>query len=182
MPTIFTHALLPLIGAAALPRLRLSKRLVALGMAAAVIPDLDVVTGWLLQIPHTHDFGHRGATHTLLFALLLAVAALLQARLLRTRAATAFLFVALATLSHPLSDMLTRGGKGIMIFWPVEDARYKFLATPIEASPVGLKAFETGVIWQVLLSELLWLLVPSALVVYFARLGMKSAAPRAATD
>jgi inner membrane protein len=182
VPTIFTHALLPLIGAAALPQLRLSKRLVAAGMAAAVIPDLDVLTGPLFQIPHTHDFGHRGASHTLLFALLLASVAMLRAGALRAPPLTAFLFLALATVSHSLADMLTQGGKGIMILWPLEDARFKFLLHPIEASPVGMKAFETGVIWQVLLSETLWLLLPAALVAFFTRLAIKSAAPRSVAD
>ena len=182
MPTVFTHALLPLIGAAALPQLRPSKRLVAAGMAAAVIPDLDVITGRLLQIPHTHDFGHRGATHTLLFALLLAVFATLGAKPLRARPATVFLFIALATLSHPLTDMLTRGGKGIMILWPLEDTRFKFIAQPIEATPVGFKGFETGVIWQGLLFEALWLLLPLLFVAFFVRLVMKTAERHSSAD
>ena len=174
MPTIISHALIPLIGAAALPSLRLPKRLVAAGMAAAILPDADVITGRLFEIPHTHDFGHRGATHTLLFALLLAAAAMVWSKSLRTRPGVAFLFMAVSTLSHPLADMLTRGGKGIMILWPLEDARFKFLAHPIEASPVGLKAFETGVIWQVLLSEILWLLLPLLFIAFSARLALKS--------
>lgn len=182
MPTIFSHALLPLIGAVALPNLGLSKRLIIAGMAAAILPDADVLTGRLFQIPHTHDLGHRGATHTLLFALLVAGAALLRVRILQARPATAFLFLGLATLSHPLADMLTRGGKGIMILWPFEDARFKFLAHPIEASPVGLKAFETGGIWQVLASEALWLLVPAVFVAFLARVAMKRPSPSASAD
>jgi inner membrane protein len=182
VPTIFSHALLPLIGAVALPNAGLSKQLVIAGMIAAVLPDADVITGRLFEIPHTHDFGHRGATHTFVFAILIACAALLRAQMLRARPAVAFLFVALATLSHPLADMLTEGGKGIMILWPFEDARFKFFAHPIEASPVGLKAFESGIIWQVLASEALWLLLPAMFVAFFARFALKTLPPSESAD
>lgn len=173
MPTILTHALLPLIGAAAVPKGYLSTRLIVAGMAVAMLPDADVV-GRYFHVPHTHDFGHRGATHTLLFALLVGGLGMLAARSLRTTRAKAFLFLWLSTLSHALTDMLTEGGKGIMMFWPLEDSRLKFLLHPIEASPVGLTAFETGVIWQVLLSETRWLLIPAVLIAFFARLTVKT--------
>jgi len=173
MPTILTHALLPLIGAAAAPRARLSKRLVAAGMIAAALPDADVIVR-SFGVPHTHDFGHRGATHTILFAILVAIGGWLAARPLRSSPTPAFLFVLLSTLSHPLTDMLTSGGKGIMLYWPLEHVRFKFLFHPVEASPVGLQGIESGAIWHVLLSEALWLLLPALLLAFFCRWALYS--------
>lgn len=182
MPTIFTHALLPLVGAAAVPPLSLPKRLIVTGMVFAMLPDADVITARTFDIPHTDDLGHRGVTHTLLFALLLAGTTMLFADFFRARRSTVLLFLALATLSHPLADMLTQGGKGIMILWPIEDARFKFLAHPIQASPVGFKAFDTGVIWSVLWSEIRWLLLPAVFVAFLARLATKRQASLRSTD
>src|SRR4029453_11647098 len=47
--------------------------------ALAMLPDADVLPV-ALGIPDTGLFGHRGLTHTLLFALVVAVAAALMAR------------------------------------------------------------------------------------------------------
>ena len=42
MPTVLTHALLPVAAGIALGRSRVPPRLVAAGMAAAMLPDADV--------------------------------------------------------------------------------------------------------------------------------------------
>lgn len=168
MPTIFTHALLPVIAAVGLSNPRLSSRLVAAGAAVAILPDADIV-GRYFGVPHSADFGHRGATHTLIFALLVASLALPSARRMRASPGAAFAFIFLSVLSHPLADMLTSGGKGIMLLWPLEDERFKFWAHPVRASAVGLQGFETGTIWPTLMSELIWLLIPAALLAIFVR-------------
>ena len=173
MPTIFTHALLPLIAAAGLP-MKVPGRLVLAGMAVAMLPDADVIGGIVFGVPHTHDFGHRGASHTLFFAALVGLTGLLFAHRMHAPSSRVFAFLTMSTLSHPLTDMMTDGGKGIMMLWPLEESRYKLLFHPVEVSPVGLRAFETGRIWAVLLSETLWLLIPAALLAFFARLAVKS--------
>jgi inner membrane protein len=172
MPTIMTHALLPLIGAAALPRVQISRRLVFAGMMAAMLPDADVA-GRLFAIPHSHDLGHRGVTHTWLFALLVAGLGLIAARPLRSRPLPAFLFLLASTLSHSVTDMLTTGGKGIMLLWPFDHQRFKFAFHPVEVSPVGMRALESGRIWSVLASEALWLIAPCILLAFFCRLAVK---------
>lgn len=169
MPTIVTHALLPLIAASAAPQLRPSGRLVAAGMIAAMLPDADLVSR-VFGIPHAHDFGHRGASHTLLFALLVGAIAARLAPTLAASRRSAFWFLFASTLSHPLTDMLTDGGKGIMIFWPLVDDRLKWPMQPIEVSPIGLRAVETGAITDILLSELVWLVLPALLLAVLCRL------------
>ena len=52
-------------------------RLLAAGVIAAMLPDADVLA-FALHIPYADAFGHRGASHSLLFAgVLAAVAAVL---------------------------------------------------------------------------------------------------------
>ncbi|MGA3956308.1 metal-dependent hydrolase [Ralstonia nicotianae] len=69
-----------------------------------------------------HDaFGHRGATHSILFALVLAVVAALVHPLLKSSAWRCAIFVGLATLSHPLLDACTNGGMGVALLWPFSE-------------------------------------------------------------
>ena len=78
MPTIVTHALLPVIAASAFKPGSISRRLVVAGALAAILPDCDVI-GFRLGIPYGAELGHRGASHSLLFAMLCgAIAASMQ--------------------------------------------------------------------------------------------------------
>jgi inner membrane protein len=138
-------------------------------MAAAILPDADLISR-LFGIPHTHDFGHRGATHTILFALLLAAIAAFHAGKLLVRRRVAFLFIFFSALSHPLSDMLTNGGKGIMLFWPFDSTRFAWAVRPVEVSPILLRGFEDGRIWSVLMSEVQWLWGPAIVIAVIVRL------------
>ncbi|MPT23479.1 MAG: hypothetical protein E2577_10995 [Starkeya sp.] len=75
MPSVFTHAAVPLALWCASARGRVSARLLAAGVAAAVLPDADVL-GFALHVPYADAFGHRGASHSLLFCAVLAALAL----------------------------------------------------------------------------------------------------------
>src|SRR4051812_49777868 len=73
MPTILSHAAVPLalrlgVGGKAVPA-----RLLACGAIASMLPDLDVV-GMRFGVAYTSDFGHRGFTHSIFFAALVALA------------------------------------------------------------------------------------------------------------
>jgi len=48
------------------------KRVWVLGVACAIVPDLDVI-GFYFDVHYQDFWGHRGFTHSLLFAALLAV-------------------------------------------------------------------------------------------------------------
>jgi inner membrane protein len=104
----------------------------ALGMVAlSMLPDADVVA-FKLGIPYAAPFGHRGATHSLLFA---AVAGTLAA--LAVRSPRLIPWCAVLVASHPLLDALTDGGLGVALLWPVSDARFFFPWRPIPVSPIG---------------------------------------------
>ncbi len=76
MPSIITHAAVPLALWCAADRGRIPPRLLGAGVIAAMLPDADVIA-FALHIPYADAFGHRGASHSLLFAGVLAMVATL---------------------------------------------------------------------------------------------------------
>ncbi|PZR15067.1 MAG: metal-dependent hydrolase [Archangium gephyra] len=106
------------------------KTMVALA-AFSLVPDLDVIA-FKFGIPYAAPFGHRGATHSILFAIFAGVVAF---ALTRDRKAMLTLF--LVVLSHPLLDSLTDGGLGVALWWPFSDERVFSPWTPIPVAPIG---------------------------------------------
>lgn len=162
MPTIISHAVVPLLLGGAAGKQRISRRLLAAGAIAAMLPDADVL-GFKFGISYADAFGHRGASHSIAFALLLGLLAALLYRPLRTSRWCAFGFVGLAALSHPLLDALTNGGLGVELGWPLDLHRYFFPFRPIEVSPIGARFFSARG-WAVIQSEWLWVWLPAALL------------------
>jgi inner membrane protein len=93
----------------------------ALITGAAILPDIDLVLP-AIGVPDSLTLGHRGATHSLIFALIIAagITLVLAAAQLPVRriaiAATA------AIGSHALLDTLTRG-PGVAWLWPFSSVR-----------------------------------------------------------
>ena len=162
MPTIFTHAAVPVLFGSAAGKQRTSWRLIAAASVAAMLPDLDTL-GFRLGIAYATPFGHRGAMHSLSFALLMALIAAMIHKRLQVSTMLAFSVVGLAAISHPLLDMLTDGGLGIALFWPLSDQRYFFHWRPIKVSPIGTRFFSAHS-WPVIESELLWVWLPTGLI------------------
>lgn len=162
MPTIFTHALIPLAAGLALGRRTLSPHLVAAGMFAAIAPDFDSIA-FKLGIAYADQFGHRGASHSIAFAIALGVLAALCAPWLRTTRMKAFVFIAACTASHPLLDAFTDGGLGVALLWPWSHERLFAPWRPIEVSPIGAGFFSLRGL-EVLWSELKWVVLPTLLL------------------
>ena len=159
MPTIFTHAAVPLLLGVAAGRQRISRRLLGAGAIAAMLPDADTL-GFKLGIAYHSAFGHRGATHSAVFALATALVAMALWKWLRTTPWRAFAFAGLAALSHPLLDALTDGGLGVALAWPFDDERFFFPWRPIEVSPIGARFFSAHGL-TVIGSELLTVVLPT---------------------
>lgn len=119
----------------------------------SVLPDADVVA-FALDIPYHAPFGHRGASHSIVFAALMSALAWALARLTSLPSGRAALFTFAAVLSHPLLDALTDGGLGVALFWPVTSERFFFPVQPIPVAPIGL-GFLSGAGMRVALFELL---------------------------
>jgi inner membrane protein len=122
-----------------------------------MLPDADVV-GFRLGIDYGDVLGHRGASHSLFVAAI--VAALVTALLRQARWRLAFLFLFISMASHGLLDAITNGGLGPALFWPADDARYFAPVRPVRVSPIGAGFFSARGI-GVLLSEFLWLWLPT---------------------
>ncbi|MBI5616909.1 MAG: metal-dependent hydrolase [Gammaproteobacteria bacterium] len=140
MPTILTHPAVPLALAWSRSRGRLSGRLLAAGIAASILPDLDVIA-FRLDVPYAAAFGHRGFSHSLLCAGLVAALAAVFAPALRAGRRESFLFVFLAAASHGVLDAFTNGGLGVPFLWPWSTTRWFAPWRPIEVSPIGLAHF-----------------------------------------
>lgn len=117
MPTIFTHVLVPLAWRAAVRRKPPDLRTVVAGMGLAILPDADVVA-FAAGIPYASTFGHRGFTHSLVFALVTTLLAAMWLRPARGRRLAVGMFLFVAAVSHPLLDALTNGGLGVALLWP----------------------------------------------------------------
>ena len=184
MASIFSHAVAALGIGACFYHPLIPKRVWIIGAACSVIPDLDVIS-FRFGIHYADFWGHRGFTHSLLFAALLATAA---AFLLFPRGAPAisrfslWTYFFLATASHGLLDALTDGGLGVAFFSPFNNHRYFFPWTPIRVSPIGAARFFSHRGLLVLHSELLWIWLPSAVLIAMAlslRQGDAGSQPRA---
>jgi inner membrane protein len=165
MPTILTHSLAALALTPCFGRARIPRGIVALGVLCTVIPDLDVI-GLKLGVAYDSPLGHRGLSHSLAFAAVLAaaIALLLRAAGVRVAAWRAWLFLFLCTASHGVLDAFTNGGHGVAFFAPFSDERHFFGWRPVQVSPIGLRRFLSGDAWPVLVSELRWMMLPLACV------------------
>lgn len=162
MASLFTHPVIPTALYIATGSSFVNKRILFLGILLSMLPDADVL-GYRLGVPYAHVFGHRGLSHSLLFAFCCAalLAALPWASTMRWRI---MLFLFLATISHGVLDAMTRGGLGVGFFIPIVNDRYFFAFRPIEVSPLSIRGFISERGWFVFKSELksLWLPVLGA--------------------
>ncbi len=170
MPSAFGHILVPLSLRAGFGKAHLNWRLTIFCALSAVLPDADVI-GFVFRVPYGSPWGHRGASHSLLAALLWALLAVAFARRLRANRWMVFVAVWISTTSHTLLDAFTNGGKGVALFWPVSDERFFFPFRPILVSPIGSGFFsERGL--RVVGSEICWVGIPS-LALAFALIGWR---------
>lgn len=158
MPSILTHAAIPLAMYYAADRGRISPHLLAAGVVVAILPDLDVLA-FAFGIPYADALGHRGASHSLMFAGVLALLAALLSRPLRSRPLQAAAWVFACAASHPLLDAMTSGGLGVALWWPWNDQRVFAPWRPILVSPFANGFFSARGL-ATLLSELRWVWLP----------------------
>lgn len=172
MASVLSHAVASLGIGACFYRPRTPKRVWVVGAFCSVIPDVDVI-GFRFGIHYGDFWGHRGFTHSLLFAGLLASAVVLLAfrqgipDLSRFALWTYFF---LATASHGFLDAMTDGGLGLAFFSPFNNARYFLPWRPIRVSPIGISRFFSHRGLAVLQSELLWIWLPAVLLIASAYL------------
>jgi inner membrane protein len=176
VPTAFTHAFVGAGIAIASPRHLQTGRLAIAAAALAALPDLDVITFWL-GIPYGHPLGHRGFSHSLVFA---AVASLIVAIVFfpSLRLGSRLWWALLGTLivagaSHGLLDACTNAGLGIGFLIPVDNTRHFLPWRPLATSPIGIGAFIGGPALSILANEIMWVWFPLVFVLALLALGRR---------
>lgn len=159
MPTILTHTAVPLSIAIGAGSEAVSRRLLYAGVVASMLPDIDVMA-FRFGIPYAADWGHRGLSHSLVFALIVAILGISFARLLASTPGKTFSFLFMATASHGVLDAFTNGGLGVAMLWPFSQDRFFFPYHPIEVAPIGLSRIMSPRGMSILRSEIIWVWLP----------------------
>ncbi|HXB66614.1 MAG TPA: metal-dependent hydrolase [Candidatus Acidoferrales bacterium] len=144
LPAMQSRALLHVMPRPAMPRPFMPRWAlpVTAGLWAAA-PDLDT---WLMLgfgIPRSSIFSHRGFFHSPFFLILCAalLAAAVAGKHGRRTVAWLALMWAVSAVTHPLLDMLTDGGSGVMLLFPFSIGRFFFPWRPIRVSPLSIARF-----------------------------------------
>ncbi|HAA02627.1 MAG TPA: hypothetical protein DCZ69_04190 [Syntrophobacteraceae bacterium] len=170
MPSPLSHGTLALAFGSLFPRSLLPRKLWLVGVCCAALPDVDILS-FRLGIPYQHMLGHRGLTHSISFALLLALVVAgftMFSERGRRRAWPFGLYLFACTLSHGLLDAITKGGYGVAFFAPFLSRRYLFPWRVIEAAPLSVKQFLSTRGLHIVGVELMWVVLPCLLITLLA--------------
>jgi inner membrane protein len=159
LPTVPTHAAVAVSLGTLFPRTSVPRPWWIVGAICAIVPDFDVI-GFRFGVRYGDFLGHRGFTHSLVFAALLSLLAL-RCSIEGGRRTTVWTYLFMATASHGLLDTLTNGGLGVALLSPFDNRRFFFPVRPIEVSPIGVSGFFAQGGAVVLASELVWVWLPS---------------------
>lgn len=174
MASAFTHAFFSVALGKTFARGEMPWRFWVFAMGCSVLPDVDVI-GFLFGVHYGDTFGHRGFFHSLFFAFLLGVSVAYlgfkgDSRFSRPRWGLFFFILA---SSHGVLDALTDGGLGVAFFSPFDTTRYFLPWTPLKVSSVGLGGFFSPWGRRVIFSEMVWVWIPSILLLTAVRAGQK---------
>ena len=160
MASIFGHGILAFTISKVIDKQDL-KLLMFLAIISSILPDADVLA-FSFGIPYEHMLGHRGFTHSIVFAIIWAL--LLTFAFSKTKRIVFFVVLCLSTVSHGILDAMTSGGEGVGFLIPFNSERYFFPFRGIKVSPIGIEKFVSEWGLQVLLSELKYIVIPCFLV------------------
>ncbi len=159
MASAFSHIAIPVAFRLGFGKKEVSTPLFILSSLSSTIPDLDVLA-FRLGIAYESPWGHRGFSHSIMFALLCSLAIMFCHQRLKATKTMTFMVIFLSMISHGVLDALTNGGLGVAFFWPFQNDRLFFPWNVIEVSPIGLKRFFGVKGLSVLMSEFLYIWLP----------------------
>ena len=160
MASIFGHGLVAYTASKVIDS-KSNKLLLFLAIVSAMLPDLDVLA-FKLGISYSHPLGHRGFTHSIVFAVLWSM--LLSFTFGKSRKLIFASVLFLSTVSHGVLDAMTSGGKGVGFFIPFDNSRYFFPFREIKVSPIGIREFFSEWGLNIILSELKYIGIPCLIV------------------
>ena len=103
-----------------------------------LLPDADVLLV-NLGCSDASVIGHRGASHSLVMAVLIAVAGGLMARRYGWNGLRTALAIMLAVGSHGILDSFGEGGRAIPLLWPLSDHRFSAPWRCLPDAPRGMQ-------------------------------------------
>lgn len=160
MASIFSHGLVAYTTSKLIDS-KTNKLLLFLAIGSAILPDIDVLA-FKFGIAYSHPLGHRGFTHSILFAVMWA--GLLALIFGKGRKLIFAIVLFLSTISHGILDAMTSGGKGVGFFIPFDNSRHFFPFRSIKVSPIGVRDFFSEWGLRVILSELMYIAIPCFLI------------------
>jgi inner membrane protein len=184
LPTCITHAAVGACAGIAVANGTTPRRFLVLSILAAMLPDIDILS-FLFSIPYDDLFGHRGVTHSLLFAgssgFIIVLTFFREVQLLSRQWWSHSLYFSSIIFMHGVLDAFTNGGEGVAFLAPFINRRFFAEFTPIEVSPVNLLHFFDGRGYDILVTEMVWVLAPSLAVALLVRLFLAASRRRQAT-
>lgn len=180
----FTHPIAAVAIASPFYRKEVSPWIWLWGAVLTALPDIDFI-GYQFGVPYGHLFGHRGFTHSLFFAALMAAGSAYYFRGgWRSGRASLWLFFFLCAASHGLLDGMTNGGMGVAYFSPFSNERYFLPWRPIPVAPLSPRRIFSEWGLAVMTHELVWIWIPvllfsvTVLALRWPRLGRGSGSGR----
>lgn len=172
MATIISHPIPALVLNQFTKDIPSKRSLLMYSILLTILPDADVI-GFGLGIKYGDMLGHRGFTHSIFFAIIIAfIIAKFRLKYTGKHLIQGFLILFFSTISHGLLDGFTNGGLGVGYFIPFDSTRYFFPFTPVEVSPIGIRNFLSMRGVEVLWSEAKLIWIPSA-IIFLALIGIK---------
>lgn len=174
MASIFGHAVSAIALSNIHRKYRASIKFITLAIICAILPDTDVLA-FKFNIPYESQWGHRGFTHSIAFSIGMGIITwgLFYRKNTPLSCIGIILLFTIITLSHPILDAMTTGGKGVALFWPLNNERIFLPWRPIKVSPIGAARFFSEWGKKVILSELKWIGIPSLILIILFRLFSK---------
>jgi inner membrane protein len=172
MASFFGHALASIVIGNGFSNAKKSFKFWFLGIICAVLPDADVIS-FKLGITYSSFWGHRGFTHSFLFALLIGffiTFLFYWKNESKKKKIMYIIFFTVCTASHSILDAMTNGGLGVAFFSPFDNTRYFFPWRPIQVSPIGITNFFSERGSRIIKSELIYIGIPSFILIFLLKL------------
>ena len=168
MPSVVSHAVVAVAAGVTFAPRNVPHHFWSLALICSMIPDADIIA-FSFGIPYQHLFGHRGFFHSPFFGLLMGLFIVSvffrDSEIFSSQWFFYLIFFFLLSASHGVLDAFPNGGLGIALLSPFDKTRYFFPWRPIVVSPIGVALFFSKWGLAVIKSELLWVWLPSFLMV-----------------
>jgi inner membrane protein len=165
MPTPITHIIASLPMNSTVMRKTNIRKILFWSFVVAIVPDIDLF-GNFFNVSINNIFGHRGFTHSLLFAFLLATLISLifwrEFKTDRKRWLLIFFNFLMVALMHPFLDACTDRNYGVALFSPFSNHRYSLPWAPINDKALGIWNYYFLGWWEIFKVEAVIIIVAIA--------------------